>query len=409
MKKFVLAIIVIAICGMPALAAVDFNDYFIDKTLRIDFYMTGDMKEEIISTDQMYEYGFWAGNPKKTVFPFNLGDTYVKVYSAANNELIYSKGFGTIFGEYRTTNPCRNNIKKTYLESVLMPYPKAPVIFTVSNRDRKNVLHEIYREKIYPNDVNIIKDKPRKDDLVYESLKSGNPHEKVDIVFVAEGYTAGEYDKFKKDVDRFRDVLLSAEPYKSNKDKFNIYGAFRASAESGVDIPQKGIFKNTALSAAYNALALDRYLLVDDLKAMRDVACNAPWEYIIVLTNSSQYGGGGIYNNYTIFTADNGNSSNTILMHEFGHGFSGLADEYFDATVSYEEFFEPGVEPLEANITALLDPCNVKWKHLLTPGIPVPTPWGKTEREALQAEQRANTKKMNAEIETLQKEGGNDE
>ena len=162
------------------------------------------------------------------------------------------------------------------------------------------------------------------------------------------------------------------------------------------------------MSAAYNALALDRYLLVDDLKTMKDIACNAPYDYIIVMANSSRYGGGGIAGNYTIFTSDS-TTSNSILMHEFGHCFAFLADEYYDATVSYEDFFERGVEPLEANITALLDPCNVKWKNLLSPGIAVPTPWGKDETEALQAQQQENNRKMREEITSLQKENADDE
>lgn len=400
MKKiFILAIMLIPVVG--ARAAVDFNDYFIDKTLRIDFYMTGNFNEEIITTDQMYQLGFWAGNPKNLIFPFNLGDHAIKVYSKLDNKLIFSKGFGCIFSEYKTTGPARKGEMKTFHETAMIPFPKAPITFVIEARDRQNIPHPIYTETIYPSDANIIKDKPNKTDRIYESMINGSPHDKVDFVFVAEGYTAEEWDKFKKDVDRYRDVIFSTEPYKSNRNKFNIYGAFRASSESGVDEPRQGRFRNTAISASYNALALDRYLLVDDLKAMKDIACNVPYDYIIAIANTTRYGGGGIAGNYTIFTSDNATSS-SILMHEFGHAFAFLADEYYDATVSYEDFFERGVEPLEANITALLDPSNVKWKDLLTPGIPVPTPWGKEETEALQAKQQENNRKMREEISVLQ-------
>ena len=224
MKKVFLLIVILTSFEIIARGEVDFNDYFIDKTLRIDFYMTGNSNEEIITTDQMYQLGFWAGNPKKTIFPFNLGDHCIKVYSKIDNQLIFSKGFGCIFSEYKTTRPARNGVRKTFHETAMIPYPKAPVTFVIEARDRQNIPHPIYTETIYPADANIIKDKPNKNDKVYESLKNGSPHDKVDFVFVAEGYTADEWEKFKKDVDRFRDVIFSAEPYKSNKDKFNIYG-----------------------------------------------------------------------------------------------------------------------------------------------------------------------------------------
>jgi hypothetical protein len=408
MRKIFLTVVLTVSSALFAQGKIDFNDYFIDKTMRIDFYTTGDSSEEIITIDHVYQTDGWAGNPKKTVSTFNNGDTFVKIYSALTNEIIYSKCFSTIFGEYKTTKPAKNNVKKTFLESALVPFSKGPVFFVVETRDRQNILHPVFTEKIDPADANIIKDKPNKLDQVYQSQITGSPHDKVDIVFVAEGYTADDWEKFKKDVDRFKEVFFSVEPYKTNRDKFNIYGAFRPSSESGVDEPLQGKFRNTVLSASYNALGLDRYLLIDDLKTTRDIAGNVPYDYLIAIANSTRYGGGGIYNNYTIFTADN-RTSNMILMHEFGHGFAGLADEYYDAAVAYDEFYKPGVEPLEANITALLDPNNVKWKNLLSPGVPVPTPWGKDEVEALQSRRQENQKKMQDEIAALKKENPEDE
>lgn len=248
MKRMCIILIIIATSEvLYAGNEMSFDDYFIDKTMRIDFFMTGDSNEEIITIDQIYQTDGWAGNPKKTLFPFNNGDHFIKVYSALTNELIYSKCYGTIFGEYKTTRPAKNKVKKTFLESALIPFPKGPIIFVVEARDRQNILHPVFIEKIDPADVNIIKDKPNKEYRVYISQKNGSPHDKVDFAFVAEGYTADEWEKFKKDVDHFRDVIFSAEPFKANKDKFNIYGAFRASSESGVDEPRQGKFRNTVL------------------------------------------------------------------------------------------------------------------------------------------------------------------
>lgn len=405
------SVVIIALFFAPAVLfaqqEVNFDDYFIDKTMRIDFFQTGDADEEIITIDQIYQQGAWAGNPKKLIDNLNQGLYYIKVYDIASNKLIYSRGFNCIFGEYKTTIPAKNGVKKTYHESALIPYPKMPILFVIEARDRKNILHPLFIERIDPSDVNIIKQNHNKDDKVYESLKNGDPHDKVDFVFVAEGYTAEQWDKFKKDVKRFTGVLFTIEPYKSNKEKFNVSGVFRPSAESGVDQPTRGIFKNTVVSASYNALNLPRYLLVDDNKALRDIASAVPYDAVIVMTNTDRYGGGGIYNNYCIFTSDDKRSED-IFMHEFGHAFANLADEYYGGAVAYDEFYPAGVEPLEANITALLDPNNVKWKHLLSPGIEIPTKWGKQEYETLQAERQKYRREMRAKIAELTRQGASE-
>ncbi len=396
MKTTIVTVLLMSASILSAQQKINFDDYFIDSTMRIDFFMTGNTNQEIITIDQIYKTDKWAGNPDKLIDDLNNGMYYVKIYSVNSNVLIYSKGFGCIFGEYKTTIPAKEGKNKTYHESALIPYPKKPVLFVLESRDRKNVLQPVFIEKIDPDDANIIKENPNKNDKVYKALSKGEPHSKVDFVFVGEGYTAEQWDKFKKDIDRFTEVLFSVEPYKSNKEKFNIYGVLRPSAESGVDEPRRTKFSNTAVSASYNALDLDRYLLVDDTKTMRDIASNVPYDALIVISNTTRYGGGGIYNNYSIFTADDVRSEE-IFMHEFGHGFGGLADEYFGSSVSYDEFFAPGVEPTEGNITALLDPNNVKWKYLLTPGIPIPTPWGqeeiaelRTQRDQIREQLKAN-------------------
>ncbi len=385
MKNTIVTVLLMSTSVLYAQQQINFDDYFLNKTMRIDYFMTGNTNQEIITIDQIYQTDKWAGNPDKLIDDLNNGLYYIKIYSINSNKLIFSKGFSCIFGEYKTTIPAKEGKNMTYHESALIPYPKKPVLFVLEARDRKNILQPVFSERIEPDNVNIIKQNPVNNDKVYNVLSSGEPHSKVDFVFIGEGYTAEQWDKFKKDVDRFTEVLFRVEPYKSNKGKFNIYGVLRPSAESGVDEPGQGKFSNTAVSASYNALGLDRYLLVDDTKTMRDIASNVPYDALIVMSNTTRYGGGGIYNNYTIFTADDVRSEE-IFMHEFGHGFGGLADEYFSSNVSYDEFYPAGFEPTEGNITALLDPNNVKWKHLLSPGIPIPTPWGQDEIIELQAE-----------------------
>jgi len=383
---------------------LNFDDYFLDKTLRIDYYHIGDAKEEFITIDQIYQQGIWAGNPKNLIDPFNNGKYEIKVYDVASNRLIYSKGYATYFGEYTTTNPAIQGIKRTYHETVLMPYPKKPVLLVFESRNKQNILEPLFSIQIDPNDYHINKETSDSGEQVYEALNNGDPHTKVDLAWLAEGYTAQQFDKFKKDVDRFMAALFGVAPYDKLKDRFNIYGVFRPSAESGVDQPREGIFKETIVNSSFNALDLDRYLLTEDNKSMHDIAACVPYDAIVIMVNSERYGGGGIYNFYAVSTVDNQLSEN-VFIHELGHSFAGLADEYYTSDVAYNDFYPKGVEPTDPNITALLDPENIKWKDLLSPGISIPTDWGKDEIEALQAELQKNRKEMREQIAQLEKSG----
>ncbi|MHC4314225.1 MAG: M64 family metallopeptidase [Planctomycetota bacterium] len=209
-------------------------------------------------------------------------------------------------------------------------------------------------------------------DKSFVILKNGHPHDFVDLVFVAEGYRSEEFEKFKKDSQRFVDYLFTVEPFAAMKQRFNIYGVFRPSAQSGVDIPAERVYKNTVVDASYDTFGAGAYSTVFDNKAMRDIAGKVPYDHIIVLANTAKYGGSGFYNSYTLFTSDNKRSAE-IFTHEFGHGFAGLADEYIRESY-FDVYYTRGVEPLEPNITAYLNPNYVKWAHLLTPGVPLPTP-----------------------------------
>jgi hypothetical protein len=380
MKRYCLICLAWLFPCMGAALPVFEND-FLDRTLRIDFFQTGDAHDTTITIDQICEQGVWAGNPNALIDTLNRGAYYVNIVDISTNRVIFSRGFSTIFEEYQTTEPAKQGQKRTFQESLLVPSPQRPCLFIIEARDKLNLLHPIFTTRIDPDDVDIIREKPHTQDRVVITLHNGPAHHKVDVVFVAEGYAVNEWDKFGKDVQRFTDALFDVEPFKSERSKFNVAGVFRPSAESGVDEPTKGSFKNTVLSASYNALDTPRYLLRNDNRSMRDIAQAVPYDYVLVLANTSRYGGGGIYNNYTIFTADD-RRSEVIMIHEFGHGFANLADEYF-GNVAYTDYFPAGVEPYPPNITALLDPNHVKWKHLLTPGIPIPTPWGQDEIDAL--------------------------
>ncbi len=382
---------------------VKFDDFFLDKTLRIDYCHTGDAETGIFSLDVIYEYGIWAGNPRKLIDHFNNGKYLAKVFDLESKKLIFSHGYDTYFGEYQTTQPAIDKISRTYHETILIPRPRKPVLIVIEVRNRQNILEKKYELKMDPDDYHIIKEGSGRSGRVIEALKSGPAHDKVDVVFLAEGYTEQEFDQFKLDLENRTELFFTSEPFKANKDCFNVYGVFVPSQDSGVDEPRKGIYRNTTLNASFNALDLDRYLLTEDNRAMRDIAAQVPYDAIFIMVNSERYGGGGIYNFYAVFTA-HGPAAETVFVHEFGHSFAGLADEYYNADVAYNEFYPRGVEPAQPNITALLDPNNLKWENEVHPGTAKPAEWNKSFFDDLDKKRQ----ELRRELWKLEKENPDD-
>jgi len=365
-----------------AQAKIKFNDFFRDQTLRIDYFHSGDAGTESFTLDKMTVYGIWAGNPQHLLDEFNNGKYYVKIYDVPTNRLIFSKGFNSYFGEYQTTRPALNGIPRTYSETVLLPLPKSIFLFVLEVRDKQNILHPRFIRKINPRDYHIADEAPAKGVRVLPVLKNGPAHSKVDVAFLAEGYRQQDFDLFKKDLKQRAELLFSVEPYRSNKKRFNIYGVFTSSQDSGADEPRKRIYRNTTLSTSFNALDLPRYLLTENNRRLRDVAAGVPYDALFIMVNSRRYGGGGIYNQYAVFTAHSP-SAKLVFVHEFGHAFAGLADEYYTSAVAYDDFYPKGVEPTEPNITALLDSSKLKWPNEVNPGKAIPTNWNKSQYDRL--------------------------
>lgn len=381
----------------------NFADYFIDQTMRIDYYHIGDAKTEIVTLDQVYKYGTWAGSLKNLIDNFNNGAYYYRIYDDASKKLIFSKGFDSYFKEYQTSEQAANGIKRTYHESALIPFPKNKIRFVLEKRERNNTFTEIFSTLIDPADLYIIKDRVKDTNAkIYKSHLGGAPHNCIDVVILAEGYASNQRAKFEKDLKRYTNLFLSQEPYKRNKNKINIYGVFKASEDNSVDEPGADVYKNTVLNANYYALGSERYILTEDNKTMRNIAANVPYDAVFIMVNNTRYGGGGIYNLYATFISDN-QFSDYIFLHEFGHSFGGLADEYYTSEVAYNEFYPEGQEPVEPNITRLLDKNSLKWKDLATKGVELPTPWEKEKYDELDLAWQKERREMNKNIAALKR------
>lgn len=406
MKKLGVSLFLICVMVLTACSQTQgtFERYFLDKTMRIDYFHIGDAEEEIVTLDQVYEQGTWAGSFRNLLDPFDNGRYYAKIYDLSSGDLIFSKGFDCYFGEYKTTAEALDGVKRTYHESALIPYPKNKIEFTLEVRNRENKLERFFSLVIDPAGVGIKKDPLIQDVKVFDVRKNGDPHNKVDVAIVAEGYTRQEEEKLLKDLERFAGVFFGHEPYRTYADRFNIYGVFKPSAESGCDEPRIGVFKDTTLGATFNSLGSERYLLTEDNRALRDVAAHVPYDALYIMVNHDRYGGGGIYNLYCTFTADN-QWFKYLFLHEFGHSFVGLGDEYYTSSVAYNDFYPKGVEPTEPNITALLDPENLKWKEHVSPGIDIPTPWEKEEFDKMDLAYQKIRTELNDKIAEMKRNG----
>jgi hypothetical protein len=347
-----------------------FDTYFTNKVLRFDFMFSGNKETTTINPMGMKQEPNWAGSITNLIDPFNYGNFRYEVFDDTTGLLIYSRGFSSLFQEWQTTEEART-ISRSFYEVATIPFPKNRIRLVISMRKRDGSFGELYKIRIDPSDYFITKEKPV--NVASSELRDGgDPNTSVDLAFIAEGYKADEMNKFHEDVRNMTDALFSEEPFAGYKDKFNIWMVDAVSQDSGTDVPGERIYVSTALNSSFYTFNLDRYLTTLDLKTVNDYAAVVPHDVIIVLINSSRYGGGGVYNYYSGTTAGN-DLSKKVFLHEFGHGFAGLADEYYNSSVAYDEFYPLDVEPWEPNITTMVN-FGSKWKNEVGKGIPVPTP-----------------------------------
>ncbi len=359
--------------SLSASSNIDFDTYFTRGALRVDLYHTGVADVEIYAVDGILKEPFWGGNPRQLIDDMNLGGHMFRVYDLATNVLIFSRGYCSIFGEWVTVDEAIRGEARTFHESLIMPFPKGPVQIRIERRDRENIFRTVYDLIVDPDDYHIATEKRHSGFRIRKIVDNGPSDRKVDIAILADGYRRDEIHKLREDVDRFVDILFDVEPFRSRRKDFNVRLVESMSAQSNVDNPREGVYRENLLGLSFNSLDLDRYMLSLSNKIIRDVAAKVPYDQIIILANEEKYGGGGIFRLFATCISDNEHDG-YVFVHEFGHNFAGLADEYFSSQVSYNDAYPAGVEPWEPNITALLDPESVKWRHLIGDGTPVPTP-----------------------------------
>ncbi len=385
-----------------------FDARFENRTLRVDYYHTGDRTREWIALDRMRVEGVWAGSTVHLTDGPDRGAYRADVYDVRDGRLIFRQGYDSYFREYRTSAPAGRGVLRTYHETVRMPLPRGRVRLAILARGEA-AFDTVFAAVLDPADVMTIRGEARDGRVrVVEAHIGGDVHACADIAFVGEGYREDQFDKFRSDLARFVDAFFSIEPLSSHRDRFNIRGVFVPSAEAGIDEPTHGVFRRSALGCTFNSLGSERYVLTEDNRTLRDVAGHVPYDAICIMINHHRYGGGGIYNLYSTFTTDNPWSA-YLLVHEFGHSFFGLADEYYTSSTAYEDFYPRGVEPAEPNITALLDAPRVKWGEDVKPGTPIPTPWNREAYERVANRWQRIRRRLNERVARLRREGAPDD
>jgi hypothetical protein len=360
---------------------IKFEDYFLDKTLRFDYFHTGDFETEYYSIDELIEEPFWGGSKVNLVDKFNYGKYKIAVYDSLTDKIIYSRTYATLFSEWQTTEEAKSTFR-TFTETMIIPYPKNKVRVEFFSRNKKNEFIKKFVYTINPSDF-FIKKERTKEYSTFQILNSGEPSKKVDIVFLPDGYIQSEMQLFKHDCEKFANYLFNSSPFKENKNKFNFWGVEAASEESGTDFPAKGIWTRTLFNTNFSTFGTERYLMTTDNKSVRDAASNVPYDQIYILVNTKEYGGGAIYNYFSV-CMNNNRFEEEVFVHEFGHGFASLADEYVTDDVSYQNFYNLNVEPVDPNLTTLID-FESKWKNMVDDETPIPTPETKESQDIVGA------------------------
>ncbi|HOS16940.1 MAG TPA: M64 family metallopeptidase, partial [Bacteroidales bacterium] len=366
MKKSL--ILLCLLCIQLILPAQDFNTYFHPKTLRINYIHSGTKDKDSIEVKNYQVDNLWAGSLTNLIDSYDYGCHKIMVYDVKTNQLIYSRTYSCLFGEYRTTEKGATQ-SKAFKETIRCPYPKKPVRIEFLTRNQHSDFEKRQEIILEPKKINVLPNTYHCE--VMDLHIGGNYNKAYDLVIVPEGYAMHDSAKLRKDVIRCKNAIMECTPFKESATKINIRAVVSYSEESGISQETKGKEVKTILGSAFYSLDLERYLMLDHVWQLHNVCANAPYDNIIILCNTKKYGGGGIYNWYA--TVSDNKHFNYVSVHELGHSIAGLADEYYTSEVTVQDFYPKGSEPKEPNITSLVN-FESKWKSMLASDTPIPTP-----------------------------------
>jgi hypothetical protein len=341
-----------------------------DEGLRLDFVLTGNQDQQRATISELYKVPLYSSGSPQNNPPFDYGTYRILMLNADSNDTLFLKGFSTLFEEWQTTGEA-TTMNRTFRQSIEMPFPENKITLIVEHRQKKEGFTQLINQNMNPNLQQFKRIIPEK--LPHKIIHgTDDPTNKVDILILAEGYTPTETEQFFTDAGRHVDYLFGMPPYKQLKDHFTVRALAVPSAQSGTDDPKRNVWKNTAMNSTFNTFEADRYLESMDTWAIYNYAAALPHDHIMVLVNSKKYGGGGVYNHFSITSAGHKTSSK-IFVHELSHGLAGLGDEYYFNEAANSGFFDLKTEPWHPNITTLVD-FDSKWQHLVSDTVPIPTP-----------------------------------
>ena len=369
MKKHILFLL--CLIAVASTRAQVFADHFADKTLRVDYIFKGNASEQAICLDGLSALPTWAGRKHHLAELPLQGNGQIVMRNAASGKTIYTTSFSSLFQEWLETDEARN-VTKGFENTFLLPYPLQPVEIEITLLDPRRNVRASMKHIVHPNDV-LIEQKGNSHITPHKYLLHNDSPEKcIDVAILAEGYTLQEIQTFYEDADIACKSIFDHEPFKSMKKRFNVVAVASPSTDSGVSVPRLNEWKHTAFGSHFSTFYSDRYLTTSRVKAIHDALAGIPYEHIIILANTEEYGGGGIYNSYTLTTAHHP-MFRPVVVHEFGHSFGGLADEYFYDNDVMTDTYPLDIEPWEQNISTQVD-FAAKWKDMLSENTPVPTP-----------------------------------
>ncbi|RGR17799.1 peptidase M64 [Bacteroides stercoris] len=369
MKKHILFLL--CLIAVASTRAQVFADHFADKTLRVDYIFNGNASGQAICLDGVSALPTWAGRKHHLAELPLQGNGQIVMRNAASGKTIYTTSFSSLFQEWLETDEARN-VTKGFENTFLLPYPLQPVEIEITLLDPRRNVRASMKHIVHPNDV-LIEQKGNSHITPHKYLLHNDSPEKcIDVAILAEGYTLQEMQTFYEDADIACKSIFDHEPFKSMKKRFNVVAVASPSTDSGVSVPRLNEWKHTAFGSHFSTFYSDRYLTTSRVKAIHDALAGIPYEHIIILANTEEYGGGGIYNSYTLTTAHHP-MFRPVVVHEFGHSFGGLADEYFYDNDVMTDTYPLDIEPWEQNISTQVD-FAAKWKDMLSENTPVPTP-----------------------------------